>query len=131
MNNYQDNLDSEYQENISNDENNLDNYNNDTEDGLHITSRTGSWLAIVQGFAGMKTFDGVLAFAPFIPAAWNRYAFNINYRDHQLTVKVDKETVQITQKGSALSLEVYGVKYDLAEDGILDVPLMKAKEESK
>ena len=29
----------------------LDNYNNDTEDGLHITSMTGSWLAIVQGFA--------------------------------------------------------------------------------
>ena len=109
----------------------LDNYNNDTEDGLHITSMTGSWLAIVQGFAGMKTFDGVLAFAPFIPAAWDRYAFNINYRDHQLTVKVDKETVQITQKGSALSLEVYGVKHDLVEDGILDVPLMKAKEESK
>ena len=27
----------------------LDNYNNDTEDGLHITSMTGSWLAIVQG----------------------------------------------------------------------------------
>ncbi|HBH5802051.1 TPA: glycoside hydrolase family 65 protein, partial [Enterococcus faecium] len=29
----------------------LDNYNNDTDDGLHITSMTGSWLAIVQGFA--------------------------------------------------------------------------------
>src|SRR5699024_9339669 len=30
----------------------LDNYNNDTEDGLHITSMTGSWLTIVEGFAG-------------------------------------------------------------------------------
>ena len=29
----------------------LDNYNNDTEDGLHITSMSGSWLAIVHGFA--------------------------------------------------------------------------------
>ena len=29
MNNYQDNPDYEYQENISNDDNNLDNYNND------------------------------------------------------------------------------------------------------
>ncbi len=28
----------------------LDNHNNDTEDGLHITSMTGSWLSIVQGF---------------------------------------------------------------------------------
>ncbi|MBC1514400.1 glycoside hydrolase family 65 protein, partial [Listeria booriae] len=32
----------------------LDNINNDTEDGLHITSMAGSWLSIVQGFAGMR-----------------------------------------------------------------------------
>ncbi|MGL6248953.1 MAG: family 65 glycosyl hydrolase domain-containing protein, partial [Culicoidibacterales bacterium] len=44
----------------------LDNYNNDTEDGLHITSMTGSWLAIVQGFAGMRTTNQTLSFAPFV-----------------------------------------------------------------
>ncbi|MDU7039595.1 MAG: family 65 glycosyl hydrolase domain-containing protein, partial [Lactococcus lactis] len=38
----------------------LDNYNNDTEDGLHITSMTGSWLAIVHGFAQMKTWEAQL-----------------------------------------------------------------------
>lgn len=42
----------------------LDNYNNDTEDGLHITSMTGSWLAIVQGFAGMRTYNETLSFSP-------------------------------------------------------------------
>ena len=42
-------------------------YNNDTEDGLHITSVSGGWLAIVQGFAGMRTADGKLSFAPFCP----------------------------------------------------------------
>src|SRR5699024_6947207 len=45
----------------------LDNYNNDTEDGLHITSMTGSWLGIVQGFAQMKTANETLSFAPFVP----------------------------------------------------------------
>ena len=45
----------------------LDNYNNDTDDGLHITSMTGSWLAIVQGFAQMKTDHDHLGFAPFLP----------------------------------------------------------------
>ena len=43
----------------------LDNYNNDTDDGLHITSMTGSWLAIVQGFAQMKTDHAHLGFARF------------------------------------------------------------------
>ena len=109
----------------------LDNYNNDTEDGLHITSMTGSWLAIVQGFAGMKTFDGMLSFAPFIPAAWDRYAFNINYREHHLTVKIDQETVQITQKGPALTFELYGVKHVLDEDGTLSVSMGQVKEETK
>lgn len=32
----------------------LDNYNNDTVDGLHITAMTGGWIAVVQGFAGMR-----------------------------------------------------------------------------
>ena len=45
----------------------LDNYNNDTEDGLHITSMSGAWLAIVQGFAGMRVYDGKLSFKPFLP----------------------------------------------------------------
>ena len=35
----------------------LDNINNDTCDGLHITSMAGSWLSIVQGFAGMRTIS--------------------------------------------------------------------------
>lgn len=40
----------------------LDNYNNDTNDGLHITSMTGSWL--LQGFAGMRVIDDELQFSP-------------------------------------------------------------------
>ena len=31
---------------------------------------TGSWLAIVQGFAQMKTWGGKLNFAPFPPSVW-------------------------------------------------------------
>lgn len=32
----------------------LDDYNNELDQGLHITSMAGSWLAIVHGFAGMQ-----------------------------------------------------------------------------
>lgn len=71
----------------------LDDYNNDTEDGLHITSMTGSWLAIVQGFAQMKTWGGKLSFAPFLPSAWTGYAFHINYRGRLIKVAVGKKTL--------------------------------------
>ena len=30
----------------------LDDYNNDTEDGLHITSMAGTWMSVVKGFGG-------------------------------------------------------------------------------
>ena len=86
----------------------LDNYNNDTEDGLHITSMTGSWLAIIQGFAQMKTDHETLSFAPFLPSKWNAYAFHINYRGRLLLVTVTKESVTLELvHGEPLKLKLY------------------------
>lgn len=93
----------------------LDNYNNDTEDGLHITSMTGSWLAIVQGFAQMKTWNGQLSFAPFLPKAWESYSFHINYRGRLLKVSVGEKLVLELLKGDAIELEVYGEKVHLKD----------------
>jgi len=56
----------------------LDDYNNDTEDGCHITSMAGTWMSIVEGFAGMRIRDGYLAFDPFLPDQWKGYSFKIN-----------------------------------------------------
>lgn len=92
----------------------LDNYNNDTEDGLHITSMTGSWLAIVHGFAQMKTWDGQLSFAPFLPQAWTGYAFHINYRGRLLKISVGQEVKLELLSGQALNLEIYGEKIKLS-----------------
>lgn len=103
----------------------LDNYNNDTEDGLHITSMTGSWLAIVQGFAGMRTANETLSFAPFIPSTWDRYTFKIVYREHQLKIDVNKENVFISQVGPSLTLKLYGEEVQLGENGEIQVALKK------
>lgn len=103
----------------------LDNYNNDTEDGLHITSMTGSWLAIVQGFAGMRTAYETLSFSPFIPSSWDQYAFKIVYRGHNIEVEVSKDHVVISQDGPSLSLELYGEAINIEEDGKIQVPLKR------
>ncbi len=91
----------------------LDNYNNDTEDGLHITSMTGSWLAIVQGFAQMKTWDGKLSFAPFLPSDWTGYTFHINYRGRLLKIEVTENVTVSLLSGEALNLEVYSQSVEL------------------
>jgi maltose phosphorylase len=100
----------------------LDNYNNDTDDGLHITSMTGSWLAIVEGFAQMKTSGDALAFAPFLPDNWTSYTFHVNYRERLIKVAVTEKEVSLTLlTGSTLPLSLYGQPYQLTES--LTVPL--------
>ncbi|MBC1435821.1 glycoside hydrolase family 65 protein [Listeria rocourtiae] len=94
----------------------LDNYNNDTEDGLHITSMAGSWIAIVQGFAGMRTFNERLSFAPFLPKTWDKYAFKINYRDRLIEIAVDSKTVSIELlEGAPLELDLFGEAVQLVD----------------
>ncbi|XHI72241.1 glycoside hydrolase family 65 protein [Listeria monocytogenes] len=100
----------------------LDNINNDTEDGLHITSMAGSWLSIVQGFAGMRVTSGKLSFAPFLPNGWDNYRFKINFRDRLLEVKV--EVGQVTVKlchGEAINLEMYKKNYLLETAVIVEI----------
>ncbi|MDH3382156.1 MAG: family 65 glycosyl hydrolase domain-containing protein, partial [Flavobacteriaceae bacterium] len=53
----------------------LDDYNNEVHEGLHITSMAGTWLSIVQGFGGMRTFKKKLSFSPQIPKEWKSYSF--------------------------------------------------------
>ncbi len=86
----------------------LDNYNNDTEDGLHITSMTGSWLTIVEGFAGMRTANEMLAFAPILPENWTNYEFHINYRGRLLKIIVDDNGLTVALiKGLPIEVTLY------------------------
>ncbi|HNW50719.1 MAG TPA: family 65 glycosyl hydrolase domain-containing protein [Prolixibacteraceae bacterium] len=73
----------------------LDDYNNDTSDGLHITSMGGTWMAIVIGFGGLRVNDGVLTIKPFIPDGWKAYSFRISFRGAHLDVKVSRGKVEI------------------------------------
>ena len=96
----------------------LDNYNNDTEDGLHITSMSGGWLAIVQGFAGMRTANEELAFKPFCPPNWSSYSFLVKYRGRLLEVQVTKSNVKVQLKeGEPLEIKLYDNK-ELLEDTV-------------
>lgn len=66
----------------------LDDYNNDTEEGCHITSMAGTWMSVVKGFGGMRVRDGKLHFTPFIPDQWKSYSFRLEFRDRVFKVKV-------------------------------------------
>jgi maltose phosphorylase len=93
----------------------LDDYNNDTEDGLHITSMAGTWMSIVEGFGGMRVRDGKLLFNPFLPEQWTSFSFNIGFRGVQLRIKVDKETMTIvTDSKESLDINIFNKSYVVA-----------------
>lgn len=78
----------------------LDDYNKEVEEGCHITSMAGTWMSIVEGFAGMRVRDGKLSFAPQLPKEWKGYSFKINFRNQILKVEVTENKTNFTLDGN-------------------------------
>ena len=93
----------------------LDDYNNEADQGLHITSMPGSWLAIVRGFAGMQILDGILKFSPVIPQKWDSYSFKVNYLGNTLHIHIGKEIKISLTTGNKLNIQVYQNVYELRQ----------------
>ncbi len=94
----------------------LDNYNDDTKDGLHITSMAGGWMTIVQGFAGMRVINNKLCFEPKIPAEWKSYSFNIFFRGNIVNVCIANKQSKFTLiKGTKLDIMVNNKKVSLTK----------------
>jgi maltose phosphorylase len=89
----------------------LDDYNHEVDEGLHITSMAGTWLSVVQGFGGMRNFDNTLVFNPIIPKQWKSYSFKINYRGTTLKIYKNHQYTEITNlSGKPITLWVDGVQ---------------------
>jgi maltose phosphorylase len=73
----------------------LDDYNNDTEDGLHITSMAGTWMSVVKGFGGMRVFDGKLILNPVLPKEWKTLSFRIGFAGALLNISVNESAVKV------------------------------------
>lgn len=83
----------------------LDDYNNDTEEGCHITSMAGTWMSVIKGFGGMRIKNGKLHFNPFIPDKWKSYSFRIEFRGRVIKINVSTEGVQtILESGEPIEI---------------------------
>lgn len=95
----------------------LDDYNNEAREGLHITSMSGAWLAIVKGFAGMRVKDDVLCFEPIIPPQWQSYSFRINFRKHVLQITIQQDRTEIKNLSvSELTIRVSSIPFLLSSN---------------
>jgi len=87
----------------------LDDYNNEVGEGLHITSMAGTWLAIVEGFGGMRISGNLVKIQPLIPDKWDSYSFHARFRGALFTVKVTcREAVIRNLSDRDLQFEISG-----------------------
>lgn len=83
----------------------LDDYNNEVKDGLHITSMAGTCLAVVEGFGGMRIQEEVLMLRPQLPEKWKSYSFHARFRTTLFEVVVGTDII-IIRNNSDKILEV-------------------------
>jgi len=87
----------------------LDDYNNDTEDGLHITSMAGTWMSVVKGFAGQSVKDGKLHLSPVLPPGWKSLKFKMRFRHRVLKVEVQNNDLAVSRiSGKPIEIMING-----------------------
>jgi maltose phosphorylase len=97
----------------------LDNYNRNTDQGLHVTSAAGVWASMVFGFGGMRTDGDILIFQPALPSQWRSYRFRVHYRGALLEVRVDAQNVHLhVLDGAPVTVRVYGDDYEVDARGL-------------
>lgn len=87
----------------------LDDYNKEVDEGLHITSMGGTWMSVVFGFGGMRVKNGMLSFTPNLPKQWSLLSFNIHFRHRILNIVISGKMTEVKLlKGDHLQVEING-----------------------
>jgi len=87
----------------------LDDYNREAYQGLHITSMAGTWLAVVEGFGGFRVRENIPCFDGRLPEQWTGLSFRVGFRGRQLQVDVANGKTQVVLlSGPALDVKVSG-----------------------
>ncbi len=96
----------------------LDDYNHEVDEGLHITSMGGTWMSVIYGFGGMMIREGLLSFEPRLPANWKSLTFKILYRGRTLKIHIDGKEVRVENlEGEGVDLYLAGQKAHVEKSG--------------
>ena len=108
----------------------IDDYNHEAHEGLHITSMAGTYLSVVEGFGGKRVKDGKLVLNPRIPLNWKAFSFKILFRDSQLRIDVRDSIVAVRNESDKEAIVVlYGEEYTIGGNSEIEVS-KTAREES-
>ena len=99
----------------------LDDYNNEVHEGLHITAMGGTWMSIVYGFGGMRINGEMLYFDPKLPNQWEKLSFHLRWRKSILRIVIDANGFSVENiQGDKTNFNVHGKVHTLEVGGIFD-----------
>jgi alpha,alpha-trehalose phosphorylase len=102
-----------------------DNVNN----GLHMASLAGAWMALVAGFGGMRDHGGELTFAPRLPASLTRFSFRMAFQGTRISIDVcETEATYRIVDGTELKTRHHGEPITITVDEPVTMPIPKAPE---
>ncbi|MDR1664536.1 MAG: glycoside hydrolase family 65 protein, partial [Clostridiales bacterium] len=100
----------------------LDDHHHNFYAGIHAANMAGTWQAIVNGFAGLRTSGGELSLTPYLPGQWKSYEFIITYRSSRLKIRVTENRCEVTLlNDTPVSFLLRGENYKLENEGDMAV----------
>ncbi|MDO4743275.1 MAG: glycosyl hydrolase family 65 protein [bacterium] len=97
----------------------LDDYNRNANQGLHITSMAATWMNFVYGFGGMRSDGELLVFNPVLPQTWKSYSFKITYLGNILQVSVKNNSAFFrVLDGDMIKIKVFNNLYCVDKNGV-------------
>jgi alpha,alpha-trehalose phosphorylase len=84
----------------------LGNVEGNVKDGCHIASMGASWMVLVNGFGGMRDYDGVLSFNPRLPESMKKLRFPLTFRGQFLEINIEPEgATYLLREGTGLTIK--------------------------
>ncbi len=73
----------------------LANVSGNVVDGVHIASTGGVWMTLTYGFAGMRSYRGILSFDPRLPRTWSGMHFPLRWGDSRVMVHLTHDEYRL------------------------------------
>ena len=106
----------------------LDDFEHNTRDGVHIASLAGACIAALAAFGGLRHHRETLSFMPRLPPALTRIAFSLRIRK-STRLRVEVEPTQATYTllmGAALNIRHHGQPVTVTSDDSVRCPIPPA-----
>ncbi|HEY8390344.1 MAG TPA: glycosyl hydrolase family 65 protein [Clostridia bacterium] len=84
----------------------LDDFNRNTLEGLHMTSIAAAWMNIVYGYGGLRSDSNKITICPKIPEIWSQYSFKINFNNKNYKITVNHNEAFVDDGNSAVRIPV-------------------------